>query len=445
MIDRGIARLAEAMGEDPSELEKWVGAGLVTIKGDDEITASAAEEVRLVQLLRLRGFRPEDVAHLEITQPGLFGRYAQLVSGETKALIGLDDAIAATGLDPGFVERVWRATGFSDQGSVGDEEDVAAWQALAVALASGIPDDALVQLVRVYADSMARIAEAESKLFHFHVHERLRAEGLSSGEIADRTGEAIDQLLPLIEPTVTYFHRKAFARAVREDLMVHVAEDADLLQTGSETTGRLTLAVAFIDLARFTSMTQAMGDLVAADVLDRSSDLVRRAVLSAGGRLVKQIGDEFMLVFHGADHALAATAAIRSAAGAEPAFLATRIGVHFGSVLCREGDYIGATVNIAARVTAQAAPHQLLVTDAVRTALQNPGATFDPVCGMHVDVGTPDGAPRITEAGTTWAGEGVARDSVGKPLYRTRERRWAHARRPRPRSADRRIRARSES
>ena len=430
MTGAGVTRLAEVMGEEPAELERWVRAGLVTITDEGEITPGAVEQVRLVQLLRQRGFEPDQVAHLETTQPGLFGRYAQLVSSGSSALYDLDEAVATSGLDRDFVERVRRAAGFSDQGAIGDEEDVAVWRALAVALAAGIPEDALVQLVRVYADSMARIAEAESRLFHFHVHERLRAEGLSSSDVADRTGEAIDQLLPHIEPSVVYFHRKALARAIREDLVVHVAEDAGLLETGGDTTGRLPLAVSFIDLARFTPMTEVMGDLVAAEVLDRFSDLVRRAVLTAAGRVVKQIGDEFMLVFHDADGALAATAAIRSAAAAEPAFLATRIGVNFGSVLCREGDYIGTTVNVAARVTTQAAPHQLLVTEAVRTALSDPTryafhrvgrrslrgleedvelwevggddtqAAVDPVCGMLVDTDAPS-TPAVEHASRT--------------------------------------------
>src|SRR5207247_6331739 len=41
-------------------------------------------------------------------------------------------------------------------------------------------------------------------------------------------------------------------------------------------------------------------------------------------------------------------------------------GVHGGSVLCREGDYLGVSVNVAARVAAEAQRHQVLVTAPVR-------------------------------------------------------------------------------
>jgi adenylate cyclase len=123
---------------------------------------------------------------------------------------------------------------------------------------------------------------------------------------------------------------------------------------------------------------------------------------------------------------------IRAAAAVQPAFLATRLGLHCGPVLCREGDYVGRTVNIAARITAQAAPHQLLVSDHARVEASGlEGLLFtpvgrrilkgvndeielfdvkssaeelagprivDPVCGMLLNIGT---APtRVTVDGT---------------------------------------------
>ena len=43
-----------------------------------------------------------------------------------------------------------------------------------------------------------------------------------------------------------------------------------------------------------------------------------------------------------------------------------RSGVHCGQVLYREGGYLGTSVNVAARLVAEAARHQLFVTAAVR-------------------------------------------------------------------------------
>src|SRR5213079_881519 len=60
---------------------------------------------------------------------------------------------------------------------------------------------------------------------------------------------------------------------------------------------------------------------------------------------------------------------IAEKAAAESRFPALRIGSHVGSVLYREGDYVGTSVNLAARVTAAAQRNQFLVTEAVRRQL----------------------------------------------------------------------------
>lgn len=48
---------------------------------------------------------------------------------------------------------------------------------------------------------------------------------------------------------------------------------------------------------------------------------------------------------------------------AEPQFPALHIGAHHRNVLYREGDYLGATVNLAARVASCGAAGQFLITE----------------------------------------------------------------------------------
>jgi len=60
----------------------------------------------------------------------------------------------------------------NERGAWLDDDDVRALATLKLAEEAGFPEDALVQLARVYADALARVAEAEVRLFHFHVHER---------------------------------------------------------------------------------------------------------------------------------------------------------------------------------------------------------------------------------------------------------------------------------
>jgi class 3 adenylate cyclase/YHS domain-containing protein len=73
-----------------------------------------------------------------------------------------------------------------------------------------------------------------------------------------------------------------------------------------------------------------------------------------------------MLVFPEPRSAVTCALEIESRSAKEPHFPATRSGMHWGPVLYREGDYVGANVNIAARVADAAERHQVLATSEVR-------------------------------------------------------------------------------
>jgi class 3 adenylate cyclase len=165
-----------------------------------------------------------------------------------------------------------------------------------------------------------------------------------------------------------YFHGKAWEHALREDLMLHLVEDVS--GEPPAIPGVITLTTMFIDLASFTTLTSTIGDEASAHVLDRFSELVRQAAVRYDGKLVKQIGDAFMLVFTDAGQALGCGLDVRDSAASEPDFPAMRLGAHTGDVLYREGDYVGTNVNIAARVAALAQRGQFTVTAATRVAAE---------------------------------------------------------------------------
>jgi class 3 adenylate cyclase len=416
-----LGELGELTGEDPEALRHLIAMGVLVATGDYSL--ADVERVRLVQLLRRRGVEPEAVGAALNRHLDLFDRYlAQVYPGGDYPSISVDTAAERVGIDRDLAQRVREAGGLGGPNELLTSADVEALQAMAVAVGAGFPEVALLQLVRVYADALGRVGDAEARLFHFYVHERLRAQGLVDDRLDAATTASVEQLLELVDPAVLYFHRRALGRAVRDDLALHLAEEAGILPPDDET-GRLLAAVVFIDLARFTALTEAMGDSTAADVLNRFSDLVRRSVVDHGGRIVKQIGDAFMVVFTDAASAVVCALDIRDAAVAEPQFLGTRQGVHWGPMLYREGDYYGATVNVAARIVAEAAADRVLVSHAVRTELgdvdhveliaagrrklkhvteavevfeaRRPGEeptdqrTLDPVCGMAIDADVP--------------------------------------------------------
>ena len=416
-----IDELAELVGEAVSTVREYIDLGILA--DTDSYGIPDAERVRLVQILRRRGIDPGSIAVALKRQLDIFQRYlAQLYPEGTFPSITLEEAAERSGIDVGFLRHIREAGGLGGQFDRLTDDDVRAMHAITIGTTAGFPEAALLQLVRVYADSLGRVADAEARLFHFYVHERFKRDGLSDDALENATIASIEQLLPLVEPTILYFHRRGLDRAVREDLALHLAEDAGLLPPDDET-GRLYAAVEFIDLARFTALTETMGDATAADILDRFSDLVRRHVLNHDGRIVKQIGDAFMLVFADGRSAVDCALEISAAALDEPQFLGTRQGLHWGPVLYREGDYYGATVNLAARIVAEAAADTVLIsadlhkqlldgddidfTHAGRRTVKHvaepidvyearrPGddpdrpRAVDPVCGMSVDPTSP--------------------------------------------------------
>jgi adenylate cyclase len=189
-----------------------------------------------------------------------------------------------------------------------------------------------------------------------------------------------------------------------------------------ETTARPSHAVVFADLAGYTALTEAHGDDGAADVALRFFELAT-SELRGDARIIKTIGDAVMVVTSDAHHALEIGLALLRAVEGEPQFPGVRVGLHYGPLVERNGDIFGATVNVAARLTAHAHVGQLLTSAAIASrvehhthlttvslgatllknvtepvevySISDHGATpttqvLDPVCRMYVDA---DAAP----------------------------------------------------
>ena len=361
-----IEELSRRTDEPMERLRQWQSLGLIGCEDSERFGPEDAERARLVQMFLRRGIGLETIA--QAAKNGLLDRYTGLISpGGAGPAYSLAEAAEMVGLNLDLMQRLWEAGEVGERGELCDEDDVSMLRSCKVALEAGFPEEALTQALRVYADALGRVADAESRLFHFYVHDRLKAAGLSGLELVDSVQAAGDRMNPLLEPAIRYFHRKAMARAARENAVMLLEEEAGLEEEG-EVPGQLQAAIVFVDLSKFTSLAEAMGDVKAVEVLARFSNLVRDAVGRWEGRVVKQIGDAFMLVFADPRSAVACALEVEGRASKEAQFPAARSGVHWGPVLFREGDYVGSNVNIASRLAAEAKRHQVLVTGAVRNA-----------------------------------------------------------------------------
>jgi class 3 adenylate cyclase len=140
--------------------------------------------------------------------------------------------------------------------------------------------------------------------------------------------------------------------------------------------GRATAAIAFVDLAGFSAITDVFGDEAALGVLDIFEELVD-ACLEEGGRRVKQIGDEVMLAFPDPDTALRALARLLPACRADHRLPLTRAGLHYGPVIPRGADLFGGTVNIASRITASSSAGRLHATQPIAEVAEAKGVSFE--------------------------------------------------------------------
>ncbi len=120
----------------------------------------------------------------------------------------------------------------------------------------------------------------------------------------------------------------------------------------------VSLLIAFVDLTRYSAMTRRLADPDIAEVIDAYYGKVTAAVTTAGGRVVKFMGDEALLVFP-ADAADAGVSALLDLKPEIDSWMASlgwecqlTMRAHVGEVIAGDFggrfDVIGAEVNTAA-------------------------------------------------------------------------------------------------
>jgi len=112
----------------------------------------------------------------------------------------------------------------------------------------------------------------------------------------------------------------------------------------------------FADIAGFTALTEAHGDEQAVQLVEEFANVVEAELPGVNGEYVKTVGDALMLrVPDPADAVRLGMWITRHALSGHYA-PSVRVGGNYGSAVERSGDYFGATINIAARVSALASP-----------------------------------------------------------------------------------------
>ena len=122
--------------------------------------------------------------------------------------------------------------------------------------------------------------------------------------------------------------------------------------------------MSFLDITGYTRLTEERGDEAAAELATRLATLVRGSSREHGGQPVKWLGDGVMFYFpNPGDGVLAALDMVEGVAA--DALPPARVGIHARQVIFQEGDYFGRTVNIAAQISENARPGEVLVSEQV--------------------------------------------------------------------------------
>jgi adenylate cyclase len=352
-----LQEAAARVGVTPSTLRRWAREGLIPqYEGNGSWSPGAVGHARIVARLRERGHSLTDIRRATDEGRLAFGFIEELFPAVDDRVYTVGQAAAETGLEPALVERVLAALGMnSAQAEALSSEDVQLLRYVAAVLSAGLPLVATLQLVRVYGQAMAQVADAEVRLFHLYVHEPLMRSGASGVEMSEEMFGMMRELLPLASPIMDQVHQRYLQHFVEQDVVGHMETELD---GDAVDLGRMRVAIAFADLAGYTRLTEEEGELEAVDAVERFVEAVE-TTLPDDARVIKTIGDEVMIV--GSDP----VALTDWAVGFQQLYVSRalpRIGIHYGDALYRDGDYYGRDVNIASRVAARSAGGEVLVT-----------------------------------------------------------------------------------
>jgi len=294
----------------------------------------ALEEDRLLSMAAMRTIRPT-------------GERLTLTQVSERARINI--TLAA---------RVWRAAGFPDARPFErrfSDNDVVFMETIRIAC-EHVGEESTLQLARTIGAASAQIAEAEIALLRSRMEAPLFADG-KFVEVARNYRDTAVALLPRIVDAFDTLHR-------------HHVEAIGRRYSGSNPSvaNVVPLAVGFADLSDYTGISAQLDAEELGRMLDRFEATTGDVVAGVGANVVKRLGDAVMYVTNAPGIGCTLGLDLIEACAAER-LPKLRVGVAFGDVIVRQGDFYGPTVNLAARLVAAADPGTVLADSELHARL----------------------------------------------------------------------------
>ena len=284
------------------------------------------------------------------------------LAGETPYT--LTDVARLAGLDTKFLRQLLLGLGrpnpkrgeraFTD----GDLEEAKTLRAFVDA---GLPRQGILEVSRVLGHGMANTAAAIREL----VTEAFEQRAASEHELAFRYAEVAEELAPMLGPLLEHELLVHIREGIRREAVAQAERDAEAIP------GTHYVAIGFADLVDFTKLGGELPPDQLGRIAGRLAELAMREA-RAPVQLVKTIGDAVMFGSSEVGPLLDALRALFRAAADDHDFPGMRAGVAYGRALTRGGDWFGAPVNLASRLTTSAKPGTIHVAEDARTQVESP-------------------------------------------------------------------------
>ncbi len=369
--------LAEATGTDPATLGDLRDRGLLNEPdGDGRYPTEALARVRLLLALIASGIDLDVIT--EAVERGSFALgFIDVIAPASARLLPQTHGELLAELDSGqgliaSVRGLLGTAGLPDTAPV-RADDAALFRAIERASELGANEESLGRVLRAMAEDVRRMVAAQRDFIDEAVIGPLTARGLNELEAIAATAH-IRRAYRETGRVVLAVLVERFADAAIFQNLVEVAERA--LGGAARSSRAATVpAIVFVDIAGYSRLAEEDGDDAAARTATRFATLAGDCAAFHGGELVKLLGDGVMLAFR--EVAAAVRCAVdlvgRAAGSGLPPL---HIGVDCGPVIRRDGDYFGSVVNIASRAANAAGPGEVLVTDRVVLASEDPDLRF---------------------------------------------------------------------
>lgn len=358
--------------EDPpafegSNVDDFVASGLLK----DPHGPNAAAEIELLDYLvnEVGASIPELVQSAE--QGGILSFAAFRALRPDRDRYTIEETAKEAGVTVDFALEVWRCAGFPDPRPFERRfgpADIDMIRAFSL-IATFVREDLVFQLARTIGEAVLRVAEAEVALLRSNVEAPL----VETQQLVDvaRTYRAIaNEVFPRIAEALDSLHRNHLQAIGRRYSEVGAPSSAlNVVQ----------LAIGFADLAGYTGMWEEREHDELATMIGQFESITGDIIVGGGANVVKRIGDAVMFVTNAPGVSCAIALDLLEACQ-QAGLPKLRVGVAFGDVMVRQGDFFGPIVNLAARLvgTAEAGTALTDVTMYERLNRVRGGYTFLP-------------------------------------------------------------------